>query len=47
MVRALSGRGLLVIPLAGLAFATGGMLIQMEEELIAFVPVLLLLTRRA
>ena len=46
MVRALSGRGLLVIPLAGLAFATGGMLIQMEEELIAFVPVLLLLTRR-
>ena len=46
MVRALSGRGLLVIPIAGLAFATGGMLIQMEEELIAFVPVLLLLTRR-
>jgi uncharacterized ion transporter superfamily protein YfcC len=46
MVRALSGRGLLVIPLAGLAFAVGGMLIQMEEELIAFVPVLLLLTRR-
>jgi uncharacterized ion transporter superfamily protein YfcC len=46
MVRALSGRGLLVIPFAGLAFATGGALIQMEEELIAFVPVLLLLTRR-
>jgi uncharacterized ion transporter superfamily protein YfcC len=46
MVRALSGRGLLVIPLAGLAFATGGVLIQMEEELIAFVPVLLLLARR-
>jgi uncharacterized ion transporter superfamily protein YfcC len=46
MVRALSGRGILVIPIAGLAFAIGGMLIQMEEELIAFVPVLLLLTRR-
>ena len=46
MVRMLSGRGMLVIPIAGLAFATGGMLIQMEEELIAFVPVLLLLTRR-
>jgi uncharacterized ion transporter superfamily protein YfcC len=46
MVRALSGRGLLVIPLAGIAFAVGGTLIQMEEELIAFVPVLLLLTRR-
>jgi uncharacterized ion transporter superfamily protein YfcC len=46
MVRGLSGRGLLVIPIAGLAFAVGGVLIQMEEELIAFVPVLLLLTRR-
>jgi uncharacterized ion transporter superfamily protein YfcC len=46
MVRALSGRGLLVIPIAGLAFATGGVLIQMEEELIAFIPVLLLLARR-
>ena len=46
MVRGLSGRGLLVIPLAGIAFAVGGTLIQMEEELIAFVPVLLLLTRR-
>ncbi len=46
MVRMLSGRGLLVIPIAGVAFAVGGMLIQMEEELIAFVPVLLLLTRR-
>jgi uncharacterized ion transporter superfamily protein YfcC len=35
-----------VIPVAGLAFATGGVLIQMQEELIAFVPVLLLLTSR-
>jgi uncharacterized ion transporter superfamily protein YfcC len=42
----LEGRGLLVIPVAGLAFATGGVLIQMQEELIAFVPVLLLLTSR-
>jgi uncharacterized ion transporter superfamily protein YfcC len=46
LVARLSGRGLLVIPVAGLAFATGGVLIQMQEELIAFVPVLLLLTRR-
>ncbi|HEX2219498.1 MAG TPA: Na+/H+ antiporter NhaC family protein [Gemmatimonadales bacterium] len=46
LVAALSGRGLLVIPIAGLAFATGGVLIQMQEELIAFVPVLLLLTSR-
>lgn len=46
MARALSGRGLLVVPVAGAAFATGGALIQMQEELIAFVPVLLLLTSR-
>jgi len=46
LVAALSGRGLLVIPVAGLAFATGGVLVQMQEELIAFVPVLLLLTSR-
>ncbi|MGH7528491.1 MAG: YfcC family protein, partial [Gemmatimonadales bacterium] len=32
--------------IAGLAFGIGGVLIQMQEELIAFVPVLLLLTRR-
>jgi uncharacterized ion transporter superfamily protein YfcC len=46
LVAALSGRDLLVIPVASLAFATGGVLIQMQEELIAFVPVLLLLTSR-
>jgi uncharacterized ion transporter superfamily protein YfcC len=46
LVAALSGRGLLVIPVAGLVFAAGGVLIQMQEELIAFVPVLLLLTSR-
>ena len=46
LVAALAGRGLLVIPVAGLAFGTGGVLLQMQEELIAFVPVLLLLTSR-
>jgi uncharacterized ion transporter superfamily protein YfcC len=46
LVAALSGRGLLVIPVAGLVFAAGGLLVQMQEELIAFVPVLLLLTSR-
>ena len=46
LVAALSGKGLLVIPVAGFAFGMGGVLIQMQEELIAFVPVLLLLTRR-
>ena len=42
----LAGRGLWVIPIVGFAFAWGGILIQMQEELIAFVPVLLLLVRR-
>ena len=37
LASSLEGRGLLVIPVAGLAFATGGVLIQMQEELIAFV----------
>ena len=37
----------LVIPAASVAFALGGVLIQMQEELIAFVPVLLLLCRRS
>jgi uncharacterized ion transporter superfamily protein YfcC len=46
LVAALSGKGLLVIPVTGFAFGMGGVLIQMQEELIAFVPVLLLLTRR-
>ena len=39
-------RGIWVIPIVGFAFAWGGILIQMQEELIAFVPVLLLLVRR-
>jgi uncharacterized ion transporter superfamily protein YfcC len=46
LVARLAQRRTLVIPLAGLAFALGGVLIQMQEELIAFVPVLLLLTRQ-
>jgi uncharacterized ion transporter superfamily protein YfcC len=41
----LRGRGLLVIPLASLAFSLGGIMMQTQEELIAFVPMLLLLTR--
>jgi uncharacterized ion transporter superfamily protein YfcC len=40
------GRGLLVIPVASLAFSLGGILMQMQEELIAFVPMLLLLVRQ-
>jgi len=39
-------RGILVIPIAGVAFSLGGIMMQMQEELIAFVPVLLLLVRQ-
>jgi uncharacterized ion transporter superfamily protein YfcC len=46
LVRRLARREILVVPVAGLAFALGGILMQTQEELIAFVPVLLLLTRR-
>lgn len=46
LVHRLAGRGLLAIPIVGFAFAWGGILIQMQEELIAFVPVLLLLVRQ-
>ncbi|MFL5495869.1 MAG: YfcC family protein [Gemmatimonadales bacterium] len=42
----LARRGIWVVPAAGLAFGLGGVLIQMQEELIAFVPVLLLLSRQ-
>jgi uncharacterized ion transporter superfamily protein YfcC len=46
LARRVSRRGLLVIPIAGVAFSLGGILMQMQEELIAFVPVLLLLVRQ-
>jgi uncharacterized ion transporter superfamily protein YfcC len=46
LARRLADRGLWAIPIVGFAFAWGGILIQMQEELIAFVPVLLLLVRR-
>lgn len=45
LVRVLARREVLVVPVCCLVFGLGGMLIQMQEELIAFVPVLLLLTR--
>jgi uncharacterized ion transporter superfamily protein YfcC len=46
LVRRLRGRGLMVIPLASVSFALGGIMMQMQEELIAFAPVLLLLVRQ-
>jgi uncharacterized ion transporter superfamily protein YfcC len=46
LVRRISRRGILVIPVASLAFSLGGIMMQMQEELVAFVPVLLLLVRQ-
>lgn len=46
LVERFTNREVMVIPVACLTFATGGILIQTQEELIAFVPVLLLLSRR-
>lgn len=46
LVRGLEGRTWIVIPVISLLTATGGALIHMQEEFIAMVPVLLVLTRR-
>src|SRR5215210_9499659 len=46
LAQRVSRRGLMVIPIASLAFSLGGIMMQMQEELIAFVPVLLLLVRQ-
>src|SRR5207244_11570563 len=46
LVRRLARRDALVIPAACLAFALGGVLDNMKEEIIALVPVMLLLVRR-
>jgi len=46
MVERLRGHDELVIPVSCIAFALGGVLIQMQEELIAFAPILVLLVTR-
>lgn len=46
LVHRLQNREMLVIPIACLVFGAAGALMQMSEELLAFVPVLLLLSRR-
>ncbi len=46
LVSRLEDRATLVIPVAAVFFATGGALENMAEEILALVPVLLLLTRR-
>ena len=45
LTRSLARRDTLVIPISCLAFATGGALEHMSEELIALIPVILVLTR--
>jgi len=45
LTRALAGRAPLVIPICCLAFATGGALEHMSEEIIALIPAVLILTR--
>ncbi len=46
LARRLARRETLFIPITTLAFALGGITENMQEEIIAFVPILLLLTRR-
>lgn len=46
LVHKLENRETLVIPISCIAFAAAGALSHMSEELLAFIPVLLLLTRR-
>ena len=46
LIRALRGHDLLVIPLVSLLFATGGVVENMQEEIIPLIPVLLILARR-
>ena len=46
LVRRLDGREVLVIPVIAVIFATGGVLENMQEEIIPLIPVLLILTRR-
>lgn len=44
LVRSLGRHEMLVIPISCIAFATGGTLFQMQEEIIALVPVLVIIT---
>jgi uncharacterized ion transporter superfamily protein YfcC len=46
LVHKVRRRGILVIPIASVVFSLGGIMMQTQEELIAFVPVLLLLVRQ-
>jgi uncharacterized ion transporter superfamily protein YfcC len=46
LIQAVRGRGAIIVPIACLGFSLGGIMMQMQEELVAFVPALLLLTRQ-
>lgn len=46
LVTASRGRGLLVVPLVSIAFGLGGVTMNTSEEIVALIPVLLLLTVR-
>ena len=46
VVQVLGRRDVLAVPIVSVIFGLGGILIQMQEELIAFVPLLLLLVRQ-
>lgn len=46
LVRVLHGRDVLVVPVISAFFAVGGVTINMQEEIVALVPVLLILTTR-
>lgn len=45
LIRALGGRDLLVIPIISVVFAMGGVVENMQEEIIPLIPILLILTR--
>jgi len=46
LTRALEGRDLLIIPVVAVPFAIGGVVQNLQEEIIPLIPVLLILTRR-
>jgi uncharacterized ion transporter superfamily protein YfcC len=46
LARVLHGRGILVIPIVSMFFAAGGVMLNTQEEIIALIPVLMILSRR-
>jgi uncharacterized ion transporter superfamily protein YfcC len=46
LARVLHGRGILVIPVVSVFFAAGGVMLNTQEEIIALIPVLMILSRR-